>query len=312
MAKEVLAMQGHSTVNETIERIRDVRDELDHLYNVWVVNGKNRYLGSISLTDLVLANGSARLDSIMDSEINAINVDMDQEEVANFFKRYDLVSAPVINQAGTLVGRITIDDIVDVMEEEGSEDIARISGAPDEEIQEDSAFIISRARIPWLLVAFVGEIFAAFIVSMFSLQLSEQIAIALFIPVIMAMGGASGQQASVTVVRGLATGDIKVSDTFRRLTKEFRVSLMNSFFFSVLLFGIVYLWFGLMMAVILGGSMFIIINNATTLGSLVPMMFKKLNIDPALAAAPLVSTSNDIIGLLIYLIFTTIILNIWN
>jgi magnesium transporter len=126
----------------------------------------------------------------------------------------------------------------------------------------------------------------------------------------MAMGGASGQQASVTVVRGLAMGDIELHDTGSRLFKEFRVSLLNSTFFSILLFLIVYFWSGLLFAIILAGSMFIVINNATVLGALVPLFFKRLNIDPALAAAPLVSTSNDIIGILIYLSITTLVLSV--
>jgi len=310
MALEVLSMQETATVNETIEQIREMHEEIDNIYNVWVTDTGGIYLGNVSLTDLVLARGNTKLSSIMEANELTININQDQEEVANFFKKYDMVSAPVVDDTGKLVGRITFDDIVDVIEEEGSEDIARISGAPDEEIQEVSAYKISRARIPWLLVAFVGEIFAAYIVNMFALELTQQIVIALFIPVIMAMGGASGQQASVTVVRGLATGDIDIRDTWSRLLKEFRVSIMNSFFFASLLFIIVYLWFGLVFAIILGGSMFIIINNATIMGSLVPMIFKRLNIDPALAAAPLVSTSNDILGLLIYLSITTFVLSI--
>ncbi|MCB0283500.1 MAG: magnesium transporter [Calditrichae bacterium] len=309
MATEVLSMPDEATVNETIEKIRELHEEFDNLYYVWVVNSAGKYLGSVSLTSLVLAHGNTKLNKIMDTDTQAISSDMDQEEVANFFKKYDIVSAPVVDTHGKLIGRITIDDIVDVLEEEGSEDIARIAGAPDEEIQEDSAFIISRARIPWLLVAFAGELVAAYILSFFSLQLSQQVIIALFIPVVMAMGGASGQQASVTVVRGLATGDIELRDTKTRLYKEFRISLLNSLFFSFLLFGIVYLWYGLIFAIILGGSMFIVINNATVLGALVPLMFKRLNIDPALAAAPLVSTTNDIIGLVIYLTITTVILS---
>jgi len=310
MALEVISMAESATVNETIEKIREMHEEIDNIYNVWVVDEKGIYLGNVSLTDLVLARGNTRLSSIMEANELTINVNEDQEEVANFFKKYDMVSAPVVDNGGKLVGRITFDDIVDVIEEEGSEDIARISGAPDEEIQEVSAYKISRARIPWLLVAFVGEIIAAYIVNFFALELSQQIVIALFIPVIMAMGGASGQQASVTVVRGLATGDIDVRDTWSRLIKEFRVSIINSFFFASMLFLIVYLWFGIIFAIILGGSMFIIINSATILGSLVPMIFKRLNIDPALAAAPLVSTSNDIFGLLIYLSITTFVLSV--
>jgi magnesium transporter len=310
MALEVLAMQETATIDETIEKIRELSDDIDHLYNIWVVDNKNNFVGSVSLKDLVLANGKAQLRSLMDSDVRTIHVGMDQEDVANFFKKYDLISAPVVDDQGKLVGRITIDDIVDVLEEEGSEDMARISGAPDEEIQEDSALIISKARIPWLLVAFVGELIAAYILQQFNLEPSQQLIIAAFIPIVMAMGGASGQQASVTVVRGLAMGDIELHDTGTRLFKEFRVSLLNSTFFSILLFWIVYFWSGPLFAIILAGSMFIVINNATVLGALVPLFFKRLNIDPALAAAPLVSTSNDIIGILIYLSITTFVLSV--
>ncbi len=310
MALEVLTMQETATIDETIEKIRELSDDIDHLYNVWVVDNKDNFVGSVSLKDLVLANGKAQLRSLMDSDVRTIHVRMDQEDVANFFKKYDLISAPVVDDQGKLVGRITIDDIVDVLEEEGSEDMARISGAPDEEIQEDSAFIISKARIPWLLVAFVGELIAAYILQQFNLEPSQQLIIAAFIPIVMAMGGASGQQASVTVVRGLAMGDIELHDTGTRLFKEFRVSLLNSTFFSILLFWIVYFWSGPLFAIILAGSMFIVINNATVLGALVPLFFKRLNIDPALAAAPLVSTSNDILGILIYLSITTFVLSV--
>ncbi len=309
MALEVIAMPEDASVNETIAQIRELKDKVDNLFNVWVVDKDYHYRGFISLTNLVLAKGNTKIKSIMEESDLTINVNEDQEEVANFFKKYDLVSSPVVDDAGKLVGRITFDDIVDVMEEERSEDIARISGAPDEEIREDSAFVISKARIPWLLVAFIGEIIAAYILSHFKLEASQTLIIATFIPIVMAMGGASGQQASVTVVRGLAMGDIELKDTGRRLFKEFRISILSSTFFSLLLFSIVYLWYGLLFAIILGGSMFIVINNATVLGAFVPLVFKRLNIDPALAAAPLVSTSNDITGLLIYLTITTVMLS---
>jgi len=309
MALEVVSMLANATVNETIEKIREMKDEVENIYNIWVTNKKGLYIGSVSLSELVLAKGNTKIESIMQVSELAINVNQDQEEVAYFFKKYDLVSAPVVDDKGKLVGRITFDDIVDVMEEERSEDIARISGAPDEEIREDSAFIISKARIPWLFVAFIGELIAAYILSHFELEASQQLIIATFIPIVMAMGGASGQQASVTVVRGLAMGDIELNDTGRRLYKEFRVSILSSTFFSALLFTIVYFWYDGLFAIILGGSMFIVINNATVLGAFVPLMFKRMNIDPALAAAPLVSTSNDIIGLLIYLTITTVVLS---
>lgn len=306
MALEFLAMPESSTVNETIERIRDLHEEMEDLYTVWVVNEHNHPVGKVSLTDLVLAKGYMTLREIMDVDLVTISVDQDQEEVANAFRKYDLISAPVVNEDSQIVGRITVDDIVDVLEEEGSEDIARIAGAPDEEILEESPFVLSRARLPWLLVAFAGEIVAAIILQSFSATLSQMVITAIFIPIVMAMGGSTGQQSSVIVVRGLATGDIDLRDTRKRLFKEFKIALINSLFFSILLFVIVFFWESWQFAAILSGSMFIVINNAAIVGALIPLTFKRLNIDPALAAAPFVSTSNDIVGLLIYLTITTI------
>jgi len=309
MALEFLAMPETATVNETIEKIRESREDFDDLYSIWVVDDQNRLIGNVSLTDLVLAKGYTTLREIMNIDIHFVKTDMDQEEVANFFSKYDLVSAPVVNDNKQIVGRITIDDIVDVLEEEGSEDISFIAGAPDEEILEDSPFILSKARVPWLMVAFVGEIIAAFILNSFEATISQKLMTAFFIPIIMAMGGSTGQQASVIVVRGLATGDINLSDLRSRLSREIKVTLLNSSFFATLIFIIVFLWNGITFALILAISMFVVINYAGIVGSLIPFVFKKLNIDPALAAAPFVSTSNDIVGLLIYLTITTLSLN---
>jgi len=306
MALEFLALSEASTVNETIERIREEREELEDLYQVWAVDEKEQLSGSVSLTELVLAKGYTTLREIMEVDLISVSVDVDQEEVANIFRKYDLINLPVVDDQKKIVGRITVDDIVDVLEEEGSEDIARISGAPDEEILEESTLVLSRARLPWLLVAFVGEILAAFILESFSATLTQKVLTAFFIPIVMAMGGSTGQQSSVIVVRGLATGDIDLRDTRQRLYKEFKISLINSLFFAVLLFVIVYFWDGWLFATILSASMFIVINNAAIVGALIPLTFKRFNIDPALAAAPFVSTSNDIVGLLIYLTITTL------
>ncbi|HHE54636.1 MAG TPA: magnesium transporter [Caldithrix abyssi] len=229
--------------------------------------------------------------------------------MANIFSKYDLVSMPVVDQENHLIGRITIDDVVDVLEEEGSEDMAYIAGAPDEEITEDSIFKLARARLPWLLVAFMGELLAAFILNQFDVTLQQKLMIASFIPIIMAMGGSTAQQASVIVIRGLATGDLSLRDTGPRLLKEFRISLLNSLFFAIVLFLIVYLWDSAYFATILAVSIFVVINNAAIIGALVPLTFKRLKIDPALAAAPFISTTNDILGILIYLTISTLLLS---
>jgi magnesium transporter len=301
MALEFVSMPATATVNETIERIREMRDEVEDLYFIWVIEDNQQLIGKVSLTDLVLAKGYMTLREIMDIDVHPVHVNMDQEEVANLFSKYDLVSVPVVNDAKQIVGRITVDDIVDVLEEEGSEDLALLAGSPDEEIMEESPFILSRARLPWLLIAFFGELITALILQGFGATIEQFVIAAFFFPLIMAMGGASGQQASVIVVRGLATGDILMGDTLRRFRKEFKVSLLNSVIFAAMTFLIIFIWESVLFASILTLSMFIVINTSNLTGAVLPFMFKKLKIDPALATAPFIATSNDIFGLLIYL-----------
>ena len=310
MALEYLALPANATVNDAIELLRKNREEVENVYNIWVVDEHNRLVGSVSLKDLVLASGTTRLREIMDVDVKYVYPDMDQEEVAKMFRKYDLISVPVVNRQKQIVGRITVDDIVDVIEEEVSEDLALLAGSSDEEIMEESSFRISRARIPWLMVAFVGEIISALILDNFSATLNQKVMTAFFIPIIMAMGGSSGQQSSIIVIRGLATGDISLRDTRKRLWKEFKVSLINSILFSSMIFLLAYMWDELYFAIILALSMFLVINNATVVGALTPLVFKKFKIDPALASAPFVSVSNDIVGLLIYLTTTTVMLSI--
>lgn len=311
MALEYVALPMDATVEQAIHEIRRLKAEqgISDIYSIYVVDNENHLVGVISLSDLVLAEDFTQLKEIMKTDIPKITPDMDQEEVANIFSKYDLVSMPVVDQENHLIGRITIDDVVDVLEEEGSEDMAYIAGAPDEEITEDSIFKLARARLPWLLVAFMGELLAAFILNQFDVTLQQKLMIAFFIPIIMAMGGSTAQQASVIVIRGLATGDLSLRDTGPRLLKEFRISLLNSLFFAVVLFLIVYLWDSAFFATILAVSIFVVINNAAIIGALVPLTFKRLNIDPALAAAPFISTTNDILGILIYLSITTFLLS---
>ncbi len=311
MALEYVALPMDATVEQAIHEIRRLKAEQDisDIYSIYVVDNENRLVGVVSLNDLVLAEDFTQLKTIMQTDIPKITPDMDQEEVANIFSKYDLVSMPVVDQGNHLIGRITIDDVVDVLEEEGSEDMAYIAGAPDEEITEDSIFKLARARLPWLLVAFMGELLAAFILNQFDVTLQQKLMIAFFIPIIMAMGGSTAQQASVIVIRGLATGDLSLRDTGPRLLKEFRISLLNSMFFATVLFLIVYLWDSAFFASILAISIFVVINNAAIIGALVPLTFKRLNIDPALAAAPFISTTNDILGILIYLSITTFLLS---
>ncbi|RMF58949.1 MAG: magnesium transporter [Calditrichaeota bacterium] len=301
MAKEYIAVNADSTVQEAIEMLRKQREEVEEIYQIYVVDDFGTLVGAVSLKELILADPQTYIREIMDEEIIAIDYNIDQEEVAHIFEKYNLVSAPVVDHRHKLIGRITIDDVVDVINEETDEDIARIAGVGEEEILEESALKIAQARLPWLIISFFGEIISAFIMDFYSLTLGQILASAFFIPIVMAMGGSSGQQSAVIVVRGLATGEISIKDIRRRLLREIRTSIINGIVIAILILTVVTFWqndvqFGAVLAI----SLLVIILNASIFGAIIPFLFKKINVDPALATGPFVATFNDVIGLLIY------------
>jgi magnesium transporter len=306
MALEFVSVKNKSSVNQTIKAIRRVRKKMKTVHTIWVTDDDEKLVGSVSLTDLVLAKGKTLISKIINKDIKYVYTDMDQEEVAIFFRKYDLVALPVVNSSHQLVGQITIDDIIDVVEEEASEDISLFAGASDEEIQEDSFMKISWVRLPWLMVAFVGQLVAAFIIKQFEGTLIEIIALTFFMPVIMAMGGNSGIQSSIIVIRGLATGEISIESTWRRFFREFRVSLFIGMIFGVMMLLVVGLWLGnFMMGLAIGIALNLVILQATLFGGLIPFLLKRADIDPAMASGPFITTFNDILGLLIYLVIIT-------
>ncbi|NOX38054.1 MAG: magnesium transporter [Calditrichaeota bacterium] len=307
MAKEFVAVNANLTVQQAIEELRKKSDEIEDLYLVYVVDDFGTLVGMVSLKDLILADPRQKIRDIMKEDVIAIDSNVDQEEVAKLFQKYDLVSAPVVNKRHKLIGRITIDDVVDVINEETDEDLARIAGTGEEEILEESVIKISRARLPWLILSFVGEICSAFILHFFSATIDQIVASAFFIPIVMAMGGSSGQQSSIIVVRGLATGEISLKDVRRRLWREMRAALINGLVLSALIFSIVSIWQGdVKFAAVLAGTLIIVILNASLFGAVIPFLFKKFHVDPALATGPFVATFNDVVGLLIYFSLLTI------
>ncbi len=306
MALEFVAINLKSTVTQTIKAIRKARKRMTAIHNVWIVDNHGKLQGNVSLTDLVLAKGKTLISKIMMTDIKYVYTDMDQEEVAILFRKYDLVALPVVNSMHKLVGQITIDDIIDVVEEEASEDISIFAGANDEEIQEDSFLKISWVRLPWLMIAFIGQLIAAFIIQRFETTLVQIIALTFFMPVIMAMGGNSGIQSSIIVIRGLATGEISLENTWRRFFRELRVSLFIGFVFGSAMILVVGLWLeNYIMGLIIGVALNLVILQATLFGGMIPFLLKRIEIDPALASGPFITTFNDILGLLIYLIIIT-------
>lgn len=311
MALEFVAVRDIDTVDEAIREIRAKADEVEVVYNVYVVDKDGFLVGVLPLNKLLLAKSNQIIKNIMDEDVVSVTPEMDQEHVANIFRRYDLVSVPVVDKTGRLIGRITIDDVVDVMQQEASEDIQKMAGlTEEEEIRETSALRISMLRLPWLLVAFVGEMLSAFVLSRFEASLKELFIAAFFIPLMMAMGGNAGMQAATIVVRGLALGELNPDDTLKRLFKELRVSLINGVVCGILLFGVVSMFGEPRFGILLGSVMLIVILNASFVGATVPLALARFGVDPAIATGPFITTFNDVIGLFIYLGLVTLALRL--
>lgn len=309
MALEFVAVKAGVTVGDAIKTIREEGREIENLYYIWVTDDFQRLVGVISLKDLVLEPEDRKVSDIMNPDVISVGVDTDQEEVANIVRRYDLVSIPVVDDYSRLVGRITHDDIIDVIEEEIDEDMSLMAGVIDQEVTEESSIKISRARLPWLIAALFGGVFAAVVINQFEASLQTMISLSFFFPVVMAMGGNTGTQAATLVVRGLATGDIGLVNIGKRLWMELRVALINGIICGGILGLIVGFWVGdYRLGIIVYTALFIIIILSGIIGAAVPLALKRLNVDPALAAGPFVTTSNDILSLLIYLGLTTLFL----
>jgi len=309
MALEFVAVNADADVQDAIDTIRHKKEDVGRVYSVWVVDGFGRLVGMVALTELVLHNSETKISEIMEQDVVSVTVDADQEEVVRMVKKYDLVSIPVVDSKNRLIGRITHDDIVDVMDEEADEDMSLIAGIMPQDIAEVAPIVISRARLPWLLGAMFGELVAAFVISRFEVSLTKVVALAFFFPVIMAMGGNSGTQAAIVVVRGLATGDISMVKIWKRLWVELRVAIINGFICGTILALVVGTWLSdFPLGVIVGIALVTVIMFSGFAGSAIPVILNKLKVDPALGTGPFVATSNDVLGVFIYLGLITLFL----
>ena len=307
MALEFVAVHEDDTLAQAIDVVRAKREDVVNFFYLFVLDDYGRLVGVVSLKDLVVEPAGRKIREIMNPEVISVPVYLDQEEVAQLFKKYDLVTVPVVDDNHRLVGRITHDDIIDVLEEEADEDISRMAGVIHQEIAEESSLKISRARLPWLVAGLFGGVLAAGVINEFENTLQRVITLAFFFPVIMAMGGSSGTQAATVIVRGMATGDINIINIGKRLWVELRVSFINGIICGILLGIIVSLWLSnVSLGMVVAVSLVIIVLSSGFIGAAVPLILNKLHIDPALATGPFVTTLNDILSLLIYLGLITI------
>ena len=308
MTTEFFALDEDTLVKDAISSLRDAA-ETEMVFYLYVVDDRNHLIGVCSLRQLLLSNPELPLKQFMQTDLISATTDTDQEEVARIVSRYNLLAIPVTDENNRLVGVVTIDDVVDVIKEEATEDFYKMAGTSDEEILTKSVFKSARIRLPWLLASFFGGIVATVILSRFEGTLSSFVMLTYFIPIIMGMGGNIGNQSSTIIVRGLATGRIELSMLGRVAIKEIRIAVVLGLSYGLLLGGIAFalglrepmvaspILFGAMVGSALSASMIL----AGTIGSIIPMTLQKVNIDPAVAATPFVATAVDILGVLFYL-----------
>lgn len=302
MAKELVKVFRDWTVNRAIREIRRQAAELDNVYTIYVVDDEDRLTGRLSLKHLLLSASTTRtkIEELQDQEdIISIEAHEDGEKAVKLMERYDLVALPVLDPLGRLVGRITIDDAVDVIIEESERDYQLASGISEDVESRDSVWTLTRARLPWLLIGLGGGIGGAYVIGAFELERNP--GMALFIPLIAAMGGNVGVQSAAIVVQGLASSAISAGDVLGRLSKELGVGLLNGIICSILILGAsMTLGFGTPLSITVSIALLCVIVFAALFGTFVPLMLHRYKIDPALATGPFITTANDIIGLIIY------------
>jgi len=304
MQVELVSVPENATVDQTIEAVRANAEEVSTFHFVYVVDDEHRLVGVLNLGALLLAPPDQVIDELVKRNVHVVNPEVDQENVAQMFQRYDLVALPVVDDRGRLLGRILHDDAADVLEEEAEEDIMHMAGATTRELElvyTDQVLKIASVRLPWLLATLAGLTVPAFLVSAFQVSFPQMMTLVPFIPVIGAMGGNIGSQSSTIVVRGFATGRVDIHNLRRFLVKELIIGLLMGVACGLLAGVMAIVWRGNpLLAVTVAVSMLAAMVTAALLGVLVPYFFRLVKIDPAIAAGPLVTTINDATAIGIY------------
>lgn len=311
MAKELVSVYAHETVGACIDEIRRQADNVEVMYAVYVVDDNEKLIGMLSLKKLIISHPLARIEEIYVPDVHFVKTSTTSEEVASIIQKYDLVVLPVVDQLGRLVGRITIDDVVDVIKKEETEDQQKMAGieALDYSYSSTSFLELIKKRVGWLIILFIGESFTATAMSFFEDKIEKAVILALFVPLIISSGGNTGSQASTLIIRALALGEIKLRDWWRIIKKELLVGLSLGLILAMVGFLRVAVWsmfvdtYGphwLMVAITVSISLVGVVLWGNIIGSLLPLLLKRLGLDPAVSSAPFVATLVDVTGLVIY------------
>jgi len=311
MSTEFVDVMATDTIEQAIEEIKKEAWEVEHLYHVWVTDSERRLIGIVSLKSIILSMDTPSLiiADIMNREVISVDVDLDQEEVAKIFQKYDLVALPVVDKNKKLVGRITIDDVIDVIEQEHSEDVAKIVGSDVEELQSKSPTQIAWMRLPWVLITLGIQFLAGLVIHFYDQTLSKVILLTSFMPIISAISGNTGLQASAVTVRSLATGHIAPNRWREPIRRAIQISLIIGAVCGAIIGVIGGIWYGkVIFGIVVGLSMFISVNISSLVGTSTPLISKRLGFDPAITVGPFETAFQDVVGITVFLTLSTVAL----
>ena len=314
MTIEFVELKEQITIKEAIDNIREIGINKESIDNCFIIDNKRVLKGILSLRDLILSSENSVLSEVMETNIVSVKTSEDQEKVAELFKTYDLLSMPVVDAENRLVGIITVDDIVDIIEQENTEDFQKMAAMePNEEpYLETTVFTLAKHRIVWLLVLMISATFTGAIIQKFEDVIQSVVVLASFIPMLMDTGGNAGSQSATLVIRGLALGEIKTKDYLKVIFKEFRVSILVALVLSLVNFIRIYFFtkvsFTISLTVCI--SLFLTVILAKVIGGILPIISKKLKLDPAIMASPLITTIVDTFALMVYFALAKLLLGI--
>jgi magnesium transporter len=311
MVPDFIALSEDITAKDAIESLQKEHLEVEMPFYLYVIDEYGKLVGVSSLRQLVVVPPETPLKEFMTTDVFSVQTDMDQEEVAKIVARYDILAVPVVDGSHKLVGIVTVDDVIDIFRREATEDILKMAGAGEGFVETKSVLKSTRIRLPWLFASCVGGILAFFIIGKFESSLYKIAYLAAFIPVIMGMGGNIGTQSSTIVVRGLATGRINIRDFWTVVVKELAIGVILGLIYGLLIGSVAQFRYSIeALAISVALAVICSMSLAALIGSLVPMSFAKINIDPAVAAGPFVTTAIDIIAVYFYFLIATTLLGI--
>jgi magnesium transporter len=307
MQTEFIAVEPHWTVGQTIDYMRETPDLPDRFWELYVTDKDRTLKGVVALDRLLRTKRPVPIAELIEDELRTVSATDGQEEAARLFERYDLVSAPVVDEGNRLVGVLTFDDIVDVIEEEAEEDIKALGGVSGEEELSDSVWTIAKGRFPWLLANLGCALIAAVVIGQFAGSIEKMVALAVLMPIVASMGGNAGTQTMTVTVRALATRELSSANAARIIRRELLVGVLNGLGFALIMGAIAAMWFNVTdLGLVIGLAMLTVLSAAALGGILIPLLLTRLGVDPAVSSGPFVTTVTDVVGFMAFLGIATV------